>query len=299
MSLFKKSNSWKDLQGEELAKLKEEMASIVDDIVMVCDKYHLTYIMTYGTALGAVRHKGFIPWDDDIDISMPRKDYDKFLSIAESEIGDKYYIRCVSKGDNIAVPTCHIKKKGTRYVNFSDMITLKDEPEETKCIYVDIFPLENSSNIGWIRAVDGYINLLIQFIIGCIVVKDSVAHFKSLGIKLTDEEKSALMMKVLIGKLFSFCSTASWFKFFDKFASKNKNDNSTYVTSLTGYKNIAKSTYLREKICNTTIAEFEGRKWKLPKDYDYYLKLLYKEYMVMPDPNHRKVHPIFELEFSK
>lgn len=299
MALFKKSGSWKDLQGEELKKLKSEMAGIVDDIVKVCEKYNFTYILAYGSALGAIRHKGYIPWDDDIDLCMPRKDYDRFLEIAESEMGDKYYVRCVSKGDDIAVPTCHVKKKGTHYVNFSDMITLKDEPEDTKCIYVDIFPLENTSNIGWIRTVDGYINLLIQFIIGCIVVKDSVAHFKSLGIKLTSEEKSALRLKVIIGKIFGICSTASWFKLFDKYASKNKNDNSKYVTSLTGYKNISKSTYLRDKVCNTTLAEFEGRKWNIPIDYDYYLKTIYNEYMVMPDPNHRKVHPIFELEFSK
>lgn len=299
ISLYKRSDSWKDLQDNDLDRLKKEMLEITDDIVTVCEKHNIKYILSYGSALGAIRHKGYIPWDDDIDISMPREDYNKFIEVAEKEIGDRYFIRCVTKGDSISVPTCHVKKKHTRYVNFSDLISLADEPEETKCIYVDIFPLENSSDIKWIRTLDAVISLSFQFIWACIRTNMSLKQMKAKGIILTSEERSALRLKAFLGKFFSFIPLYKWLQFYDKFAQKNKNNNSKYVTSYTGYKSISKSTYLRDKVCETVDAEFEGRMWRVPKDYDYYLTKIYKDYMVVPKSNNRKVHPIFELDFEK
>lgn len=299
MALFKRSKAWKDLQGEDLQRFKGELVSIVEDIVNVCEKYHLTYIMSYGTALGAVRHKGFIPWDDDMDISMPRSDYNKFLTIAEQELGDSYFIRCVTKGDPILVPTCHIKKKGTRYVNYGDMVHLKYEPEETKCIYVDIFPMENTYNNTILRIIDGYTNFLLQFIINCMIVRDSLKTLQEMGVELTPEEKSAFRLKRTIGLLMGWCPVTKLVRFYDRFSSKYKNNNSKYVTSLTAYKRLRKSTYLRDKVLKTTVGEFEGHRWNLPADYDYYLTCLYGDYMTPPDSNHHKVHPVFELELSK
>lgn len=299
MEIFKRSKKWKDLQDDELLHLKKVMTEISDDIVSVCEKHNLNYSMAYGTALGAVRHKGFIPWDDDMDFYMPREDYDKFVRIANEELKENYYVRSVSKGDDMAVATCHIRRKNTRYVNYGDMVMLSKEPEEMRGIYVDIFPLENSSNITIIRKIDGIINLGIQFIMSCVVVCDSVKYFQSLGITLTEEEKRILSLKMVLGKFFGIIPLYRWCKFFDRFASKNKNNYSKYVTSYTGYKSLTKSVYLREKVVNTTVGEFEGRLWKLPVDYDYYLKTQYGDYMKMPDKKHQKVHPVFELEFDK
>ena len=62
------------------------------DIKRICDKHNLILMLSGGSALGAVRHKGFIPWDDDIDLMMPRDDYDKFIDLFEEELGEKYYL---------------------------------------------------------------------------------------------------------------------------------------------------------------------------------------------------------------
>ena len=78
---MKKYNLSKPYNPEVLEKLNRVQISIISDFVKVCDKYDLKYFAVYGTALGAIRHKGFIPWDDDVDVAMLREDYDRFCSV--------------------------------------------------------------------------------------------------------------------------------------------------------------------------------------------------------------------------
>ena len=74
---------------EKTKKLKEIELELFKQFVRICEKNSLRYFVVGGTALGAVRHKGFIPWDDDIDVALPRGDYEKFLSIAQSWLPEK------------------------------------------------------------------------------------------------------------------------------------------------------------------------------------------------------------------
>lgn len=298
MGLFKKSSRWKEWNDESLAKFKGELLSIAEDFIAVCEKHNLTYVLAYGSALGAVRHQGFIPWDDDLDINMPRKDFNKFLEICEKEMGDKYFIRAVMKGDRVAVPTIHIRKKNTRYVNFSDIVKMQREPEEMRGIYIDVAAFENAPNNKYLRKLDGIVNLGILFIMSCIEISESICYLKKLGVALNPEEKTALRLKNVVGSIFGLVPLYKWYKFYDWYASKNKNDESEFVCAYCGFKNIRKSTYLRSNIVEPVKFNFEGRKWNVPKDFDYYLKICYKDYMKLPPLENRKVHPVFELEFS-
>ena len=78
--------------SENMKKLWLVELDILNKLIQVCNKYGITYFADAGTLLGAVRHKGFIPWDDDIDIILPRKDYDKLLSVAKEEFQYPYYV---------------------------------------------------------------------------------------------------------------------------------------------------------------------------------------------------------------
>ncbi len=75
---------------DSLKKLQKLELEMLLKIVDICEKNNITYYLFGGTLIGAVRHEGFIPWDDDIDLGMPRPDYEKFLEIAESELGENY-----------------------------------------------------------------------------------------------------------------------------------------------------------------------------------------------------------------
>ena len=298
MGLFKRSSQWKEWTEESLLKFKQELVTIALDVITVCEKYNIKYVLAYGTALGAVRHKGFVPWDDDLDINMSKTDVERFLEVCEKELGEKYYIKTVKKGDCVSFPTIHVIRKGTKYINYNDIVRLSQEQEELKGIYIDIATFENASNIKFIRYCDGIINLSIQFIISCVEIKDSLRFLEKNGVELTTKEKSALRFKKLIGLLFSCIPVYKWYIFYNWFASKNKNNDSKYVCSYEGYKSISKSSFERSKIFPGTKKEFEGHMWSIPCDYDYYLKKLYGEYMQLPPIEKRKVHPVFELQFS-
>ena len=110
---------------------------ILDEFVRICEKYDLQYYLVGGTLLGAVRHQGFIPWDDDIDVAMPREDYDKFAVIAEKELSPKYFYQCPATDPYYFLTYAKIRKNGTevyeerfKYSKFH------------KGVFIDIFPLD-------------------------------------------------------------------------------------------------------------------------------------------------------------
>ena len=124
---------------EQLNQLHEVEVSILDEIVKICDRHHLRYCLFYGTLLGAVRHKGFIPWDDDIDIAMPREDYDKFCKLALLELPASFYLHSPNTDKDYWLPFVKVKKRNTAFEESSwSFDTIHNE------IFVDIFPLDYS-----------------------------------------------------------------------------------------------------------------------------------------------------------
>ena len=111
---------------------------IMQQIAAICHRHGLCYFAIGGTALGAVRHQGFIPWDDDIDIGMPRKDYEIFLRIAAEELPEQYYLQHFSTEAASPFYFTKIRKRNTRFVEYY----LKDAPIR-QGIFVDIFPFDN------------------------------------------------------------------------------------------------------------------------------------------------------------
>lgn len=86
-------------------------------LLQVCEKYKLPYFAVYGTAIGAVRHAGFIPWDDDIDVGMLRVDYDKFMEIFSKEMSDKYNLLTPQIDGQYSCTVTHIQRKNTKFVS--------------------------------------------------------------------------------------------------------------------------------------------------------------------------------------
>lgn len=94
-----------------LKKLQSVQLEILEKFICICEKYDLSYIMLGGSGIGVVRHHGFIPWDDDIDVAMPRADYDKFLAVVDQEIGNEYKILTPLVDKRYACNVTHLQKK--------------------------------------------------------------------------------------------------------------------------------------------------------------------------------------------
>ena len=129
---------YKEYDELTLRKLQEIELGILKDFVDLCNKYKIDYFGCGGTAIGAVRHGGFIPWDDDIDIALPRKDYEKFLKVAEKEYGDKYRVINTRKDPRYPLTTTRWMLNGTKFKEDA----LKDIPCELG-IFLDLYCFDN------------------------------------------------------------------------------------------------------------------------------------------------------------
>ena len=122
---------------DKLRQLQLNELEILREFVRICEKHHLKYVLTGGTLLGAVRHGGFIPWDDDIDVAMPREDYDRFAKVCQPMLAGKYFYQSPETDPDYYLPYAKIRKNGTlayeprfQYAQFH------------KGVFIDIFPLD-------------------------------------------------------------------------------------------------------------------------------------------------------------
>lgn len=126
-------------------ELQLEILEILDEVHRVCVKNNIRYMLMAGSALGIVNFKGFIPWDDDIDISVPREDYEKFIKALDKDLNkDKFYFHCFEKCDkyNVLIPNMKIRKKGT-YIE--EVNTLLPNRCEGDGVFIDVIVLDHAS----------------------------------------------------------------------------------------------------------------------------------------------------------
>ena len=118
----------------DLRQLQLEQLSVLDELKRVCEENHLTFYLAYGTCLGAVRHKGFIPWDDDIDVLMPVEDYDKLMLLSD-KFGEGYFLQNSDTDPGFNLAIARIRKRGTACIEEQEL--------QMDChhgIFVDIYP---------------------------------------------------------------------------------------------------------------------------------------------------------------
>lgn len=126
-----------EYQGNDLERVKQVALDVLREFIRICEKYELDYFVHWGTALGAVRHGGFIPWDDDIDVGMLREDYDKFLEAAPAEIGDRYVLSSAFIQENCFGLYTMMSAAGTLHVTEQESLWGYQHG-----IRIDIFPFD-------------------------------------------------------------------------------------------------------------------------------------------------------------
>ena len=277
------------LTNEETAKLKETVLEITKEIVLLCEENNIEYMLGGGSALGAIRHKGFIPWDDDIDINVPRKHIDKLVNLVKEKYPDKYYIEVPIKTEGYLSSFVQIHKRGTIFKENSFQ-------EDDKCgIKLDIFPIENTYDNPILRKLHGWQVEFGLLMLSCYRMYVWKEHYMDLA---GDNKKARaiLSFKGFLGMLYSPFEKKGYNRI-QKTMSKCKKENSKYVVMPSGRRHFFGELYERNPFMTTIKVPFEDTEFRVTKDYDNYLRKLYGDYMTIPKANEREHHVLLDIKF--
>ena len=249
---------------KQLRKSQLKQLSMLEEIDRICQKHYIPYWLDGGTLLGAVRHGGFIPWDDDIDIAMRKEDMERFLSIAPRELNDTLSIQSNTKSE----PVTKIRDLNSFFVEPGDDLQKKQH----RGIFIDIFPFVDYPTMP--RKLVKHITLSISKSFAILHKKHyysirSFAEFFWFGIKYSIYNS----LWVVICKI--------WPK--DQYISNIVTNN--------GYGIM----HQKNSIFPLGTIQFEGKTFCAPNNPDAYLKDLYNNYMEIPPVEKQKSHSLFIL----
>lgn len=261
------------MKKELLRKLQLTQVEMLDEIVRICDAHSLNYFLIGGTLLGAARHQGFIPWDDDLDIVMPREDYIKFIKLCATELNDLYYLHSIEMDPEYWVSFIKIRKKNTIFEPLQD--TKIDTPY--KGVYIDIFPLDNATAE----------RSLLQTIQAKVV--KGLTSFQYRRRNATMITVTPLGIRILwpILSLFSIKTINTWI---NNIMSINKNEESSYFVNIGSFIDYRKQTMKKEWYFPPKQLMFEGKKYNVPNEWHKVLERLYGNYMELPPEEKRITH---------
>lgn len=252
-----------------IEELKKIQLDLLDDVSAFCKKNNISYFLAYGTLIGAIRHNGYIPWDDDIDIVMPRPDYDKFISMYKSIAGN-YEVICHENNPNYGLPFAKVHHKST---------IMKEGFYHQDCygVYIDVFPIDtflNKTQVRWI-----------QFLCKLLNAKKAIwesdrALYKKIGI---------FMVKFLLLNI----STSKILDVINKYCRKGDYEKADKVGCLCSVYGI-KDIYPKEIFSASKSHLFEGHYFQIPSGFHQYLSILYGNYMQLPPEEKRASHHIFK-----
>lgn len=127
-----------EYREEDLKKLKENILLIINEVKKICDAECIQYFIIGGSALGAVRHGGFIPWDDDFDVGMTRENYDRFLEVAPQKLSPAFFLQCYKTDSATPFYFTKVRINNTKFVE-----SYCQEIDMNHGIFIDVFPYDN------------------------------------------------------------------------------------------------------------------------------------------------------------
>ena len=274
-------------------RIQNKLLEVLDDIMLVCSENNIRWQMSGGSALGTIRHQGFIPWDDDIDINMERSELDRFLPIFKERFSDKYWIYIPRETPGYDYQMIHIMTKDVT------ARTLMESSDLPSGLCVDIFPVENVPDNKMIRLIHGTLCMGFRYVLSCFRFKANMNDLKEIAPNNDELEKIA-RKRIRLASFFEIIDKNWWIKMADQTSKLCKNNSSIMVSIPAGSKKYFGEMYLRSKFCNVKEGVFEGRTVPIAEDIDGYMTTLYgPDYMVIPDKKDRGQHVLLELDFKE
>jgi lipopolysaccharide cholinephosphotransferase len=271
----------------DLTRVHEANLKLLKEIDRICRKYKIKYMIDSGTLLGAVRHQGFIPWDDDIDIAMPRHDFDKFIKIIQKTMGDKYLVLNGKNYPGYPLMTTRLVKRGTV---FAEKV-MKD----VDCpfgIFLDLYVLDNVSDNPVLYQIQSWEAWFYSKLLILRSIPEPTLAQKGMKAKLIWSvcrmvHKGLLLLSIKPEGI--RCEQAC------RRYRKQQTRRMAFLPDTSPYWNVVD----REKCYPLQKLEFEGRMLNFPANLDEMLRSMYGDYMVLPPVEKRKTHYPYRLQFSE
>ncbi len=278
----KMSSNWRFMMDQDdKLKLHSHILDIFQEIIRVCDDCHITYFIMGGTALGAVRHGGFIPWDDDLDIGMMRQDYERFLREAPRCLRQDLFLQTYETEKKSPFYFAKVRKSHTKFVEkYCRNLHIHDG------IYVDIFPYDNIPDAKVER--NNYYKkskILLNLYIAKCLTGTSVEYsgWKNLCYKSIRTIFHILLLP--IPKSFLF-------RLVDKNLQRYNSSDTEYV----GYGGLPKIQVPKNDVVSPAEIKFEGLMVKCPRNIENYLHDNFGDYRQLPPKNERKGHAPYKMQ---
>lgn len=260
----------------DIREIQQMELGIMEYIHEVCQKIGVKYFLAYGSLIGAVRHKGFIPWDDDMDICMLREDYEKLQDYLIANPDERYEVMSYKNNLNYVYPFMKVQDNQTYLLEEDVRI------DSNMGIYVDIFPVDGYEDDSVFK--DKMTRLIKKRQLSCYTFK---------GITNTKSLLNSLIRYISV-IIFYFTNTNKYIRGIDDLAQSRKVDDYELVDYLI-YKDMNKPVWKREWLKQTITGVFEGKEFMIPKNYHEILTSDYGDYTQLPPVELRFSHHDFQL----
>lgn len=265
------------MEKEDLRKLQLAMLDILKEVDRICCKHNIQYWLTGGTLIGAIRHNGFIPWDDDIDIAMHRADYNKFINIAPQELSSQFYLQNWKTEPNFALCFTKIRKNNTLY-----METISEKANIHHGIFIDIFAYDKypTNTISLLKT-----KFAMQIISRLMIIKCGFTPWRTVeGSKIW--KKIFYVPFYIMAKFINIQSMRNLYQKYVQIANKTNSNHVFNSCEINDEKHPLPQSYLSNFIKH----QFEDTQFYIPVEYDKLLRHFYGDYMQLPPPEQREGH---------